>query len=147
MRIHFPLLITIAATGTVVIAHQGVTNPAVMKRMQAMTSSKNAANTLIDMAAGKTPFDASTAATAKTALFEAGARTEALFSDQQNDPKSEALPLIWVQWGDFTSKSISSLESVTALDVTDLTALRATLPAMGIACLACHQTYRRTNPE
>jgi len=138
----FPLFcITLFASA--VAAHQGVQSPHVMARMTIMTDAKSAIEVLGDMAAGKSMFDATRASAARQALIESTKATPDLFKTQHTDPKTQALPLIWTQWADFTTRNKVALNAIQTLEINSLNNLQATLPAVGVSCLNCHQTYRR----
>lgn len=126
-------------------AHSGVKNPAVMARMEGMKSMGLAVKTLGDMAKGKVAFDADAVALALERLALEAERTEALFEAKEDDPKSEALPVIWTQFADFEAKA-HALEAVLAAqnqDMSDAANLGPTLKAIGAQCSACHKIYRK----
>ncbi len=137
------LIIGLAAAGTA-LGHQGVTNPGVMARMHSMTDAKSTLRVLTDMASAKAPFDAGKAETAKTALIANAQDIPGLFKDRHEDPKSEALPLIWSQFDDFTAKAKDSETAFRAIQTDDLDSMRTTLIPAAATCLSCHQTYRQS---
>ncbi|WP_147126745.1 c-type cytochrome [Shimia ponticola] len=140
-RLLTPVCIALAATTAV--AHQGVKNPDVMARMNSMTSAKDAFREVLLMASEKAPFDAVKAAAARDILIRSGQDTPSLFANGATDPKSEALPVIWTQFDDFTAKAQSFTAAAIALDPTSLAGLKAGMPAVGEGCRACHFTYRK----
>lgn len=138
------LLLTFAATVTagLAFAHGGVQNPAVMARMEAMTSIGDGMKVLAGMVKGEIPYDATQADAARAAIKAQADRTPALFEAPEGDPKSEALPAIWENWADFEAKS-QALGSAANGSVADPDALRQTLSALAGTCKACHRDYRQ----
>ena len=132
-----------AALAGAALAHSGVQNPHVLLRMNAMTSSADAVGLLAKMAKGEIAFDASAAAQARADIILNTRSIPDSFRDPHHDPKTEALPVIWENWADFEKKNQKSLQAIEALNVSDLAQLRQGLPAVGGACLACHQIYRK----
>ena len=126
------------------LAHQGVQNPAVMARMNAMSAIADATKTLGDMAKGSVSFDAPRAQAAAQALAEKAADVPGLFEAREDDPKSEALPVIWETFEDFRQKTEEMEAAALALtNVADLGGLRAGMGALGQSCKGCHQGYRK----
>lgn len=141
IRSAVPLISLLFATA--VPAHQGVQNPGVMARMNAMLAVGKATDVLKDMASAKRSFDNDIAHAAKMAILEHLSRSEALFKDPHDDPKTEALPAIWEDFRGFKRALHSSERSVRKLDLRSIDTLRATLPAAGQGCSDCHKLYRR----
>ena len=77
------------------LAHKGVTNPAVMARMNNMTLLAAELAVVGKMLKGETKFDAQTAHLAVRNIARYGEETTALFEAHETDPKSEAKPEIW----------------------------------------------------
>lgn len=130
------------AFASTALAHQGVRNMGVMARMDGMLSAQKATKVLIDMASGTRSFDARAAQRAKAAILQNLAQVPELFKTPHDDPKSEALPVIWVQHDDFLTRNAAAITAMTALQTGTRAALQDTLPKAGAACLDCHQTYR-----
>lgn len=126
-------------------AHGGVQNPAVLARMDAMTLTAKAMEVIADMAKGKIAFDATTARAAAADVARHSAQTVALFEQPETDPKTEALPVIWERFDDFTSKARETEAIATTLAATLETPedLRAGLMQLGASCKACHRDYRK----
>ncbi|MBR9841701.1 MAG: cytochrome c [Rhodobacteraceae bacterium] len=139
------LALTLIATfplATMALAHDGVLNPAVKTRMDIMANIKESLGVIADMAKGKTPFDAAKAETARQTLAIASAKLAPSFEAQETDPKSEALPAIWSNWGDFTAKANDLILASHGMDVSSLPALQDGLVSAGQTCRACHKPYR-----
>ena len=141
---HLVILLALGAA-TSAIAHEGVKNPAVMARMNGMTNIAAEVKVLGDMAKGLAPFDQAAARAAAASIARHAAETSKLFQPREDDPKSEALPVIWENFDDFTAKSLE-LETIalglsTSIDSTD--DLRPALQQLGANCSACHEIYRK----
>lgn len=138
------ILLATLCLSTFAVAHEGVTNMAVKMRMQAMSGIADNMKTLGQMAKGASAFDADVARLAAARIAAHAADTPELFKALETDPKSEALPLIWEQFDDFTRLSLT-LEQV-ATEVADTLSqqadLRPALARMGETCKNCHRDYR-----
>jgi len=136
-----PLLAALALSPAA-LAHQGVEDPQVMARMEAMKAIGQATETLGEMAKGEAAFDAAAARAARERLVAEARRVPALFEPPASDPQSEARPAIWQDWPDFVDRA-ERLEAAAAdLDPGSLAGLRADFPALGRACSGCHEDYR-----
>ncbi|MDA7426140.1 c-type cytochrome [Thalassococcus lentus] len=137
------LSLTLCATW--IAAHTGVSNPAVLKRMESMKQQQDATKVLGQMAKGETPFDPKQANLAVAKIAKHAGETIALFRAQENDPKSEALPSIWENFADFELRA-EALETLTrelAGTLETRQDLNAGLARLGAACKSCHQEYRK----
>ncbi|MFT7596752.1 MAG: cytochrome c556 [Paracoccaceae bacterium] len=86
------LFLIIAATAA--LAYQGVQNPTVKARMDAMSAIGKNTKVLGAIAKGQVAFDATTAKAAAGAIADHAAQISALFQEPATDPKSEAQPVI-----------------------------------------------------
>ena len=128
----------------VALAHSGVKNMTVMKRMEAMQSIGESTKVLGQMVKGERTFNAEAAREAARAIARHAARAPGLFEEQAEDPKDEAKPVIWERFDDFVAKS-EALEKVAARLAGSLETkddLRAGLGEIGGAFKACHEVYR-----
>ncbi|WP_136439509.1 c-type cytochrome [Pacificoceanicola onchidii] len=139
------LFLIAACLGSVALAHGGVTNPAVMARMEAMKSTGDAMKVLGTMAKGARAFDAAEARAAAADVARFAAQTPALFEAPEDDPKAEALPAIWERFEDFTAKAQETEALALALSRSLQTEddLKAGLMQLGASCKACHSEYRK----
>lgn len=139
------IAVALTCAGTVALAHSGVKNPAVLARMESMKSTGKAMEVLSDMAKGKIAFDAGAARAAAADVARHSAQTPALFEAPATDPKTEALPVIWDRFDDFTAKSQETEEIALALSQSLATPddLNAGLMQLGASCKACHREYRK----
>ncbi|WP_298844582.1 cytochrome c [uncultured Roseobacter sp.] len=138
-------LIAVLIAGTGALAHQGVTNPAVMARMHGMTLIAGHLETLGRMTKGQQPFDAAAARAAAAGIAEHAAAVPALFQAPETDAKSEALPVIWERYDDFTrlSAELETLSAGLAQTITDPADLGPAMSALAAGCRACHRDYRQ----
>ena len=144
MKFRSTLILASLTLATAALALQGVKNPAVKARMDAMGVIGDNTQVLGHMAKGATPFDAARARAAAAAIAHHAATTPALFEAREDDPKSEAMPAIWDNFNDFAIKAMAlqtAAESA-AHGVATPQDLRAALGEIGAACKSCHQTYR-----
>ncbi|MEM8741112.1 MAG: cytochrome c [Pseudomonadota bacterium] len=127
------------------LAHQGVTNPAVLARMNGMSTIAEEMEVLGRMAKGAAPFDAPAARQALRAIAAEAEEIPALFAAPETDPKSEALPEIWTQYDDFTVKAraLTTLAEDLAQTVSMSEDLPAAMRQLGDNCSACHKPYRK----
>ena len=133
-----------ATCATVVLAHTGVKNPAVQARMHGMTMISDNVKVLGTMAKGQVDFDAASARAAAQAIADHAAQSVDLFVPNETDPKSEALPAIWENFDDFTTKAeaLQTLDADLAASVASLDDVRTAMPSIGATCKACHSKYR-----
>lgn len=123
-------------------SHENVQNETVKERMLLMKEIAGATKVLGEMAQGKTAFDADEALAAQGKLRAAAAEIDNTFRAPETDPKSEALPAIWENFGDFTEKAAALETAATGMDATSLDNLRAGMRDVGGACGACHKLYK-----
>ena len=129
---------------TPALAHEGVSDPSVKARMDAMMAIGRATEVLGTMAKGERAFDATAASTAAAEIASHASQVPALFQDQATDPKSEALPAIWTNFNDFTAQSDALKLAAEGADTSSLSGLRGSMRAIGQSCGACHRDYRLT---
>ncbi len=127
------------------VAHQGVTNPTVKARMDAMSTIGKHTKTLGLMVKGAAEFDAKTARQAAEEIAVHAARAPELFEAEVITPKSEALPEIWENYDDFTgiANELKDVAAKAAASIDTPDDLRVALGEIGGACKSCHQTYRK----
>ncbi|PRY90311.1 c-type cytochrome [Donghicola tyrosinivorans] len=138
------IAVTLIALGTAALAHGGVKNKDVMARMEVMKTIGDQMKIVGSMAKGQTAFDAAAANAALTEVAAQAAQIAPMFETQAEDPKSEALPIIWQQWDDF-AKLASDTEIATEALIGSITTEADLAPALGKiggTCKACHSKYR-----
>jgi cytochrome c556 len=124
------------------LAHAGVKDPQVMARMHGMKSMKDASALLGDIVKGKQAFDAAAVAAAFQVLETEADQIVTLFEAQADDPKSEALPVIWAQFDDFSAKALAMQDALPMGDVAE-DDLRDVFMRVTGTCKGCHETYRK----
>lgn len=126
-------------------AHEGVRDPQVAARMNAMTEIAAQVKILGMMAKGETDFDRDKARAAAASVADHAKQSVALFEPQADDPKSEALPVIWENYADFTLKSnaLETAASTAAAQIETENDVRQALQDIGQTCSACHKLYRK----
>ncbi|MBL3705126.1 cytochrome c [Sulfitobacter sp. BDSS02] len=130
--------------GTAAFAHSGVQNPDVMNRMMGMSALAKQMKLIGGMAKGEAEFDAAAVNSALGKMSEEASYIPSLFETQADDPKSEALPVIWEKFDTF-SEHAEKLETLTAGlagTVETEADLRSAVQQVGKACGACHSTFR-----
>ncbi len=133
-----------AALASPAAAHDGVMDKTVLARMDGMKAMGAQAKQLGQMAKGETGFDAAAAEAALQDLAAEAARVPDLFAAEVIVHGSEARPVIWQDYGDFTAKA-EDLEAVaTGLEGTVRAQedLGPALAEIGGTCKACHSVYR-----
>ena len=120
-----------------------VTNPGVQLRMGTMIRASAALTVLGDMAGARAVFDKDRARTARQVLVAATRDIPSVFRRPHSDQLSHARPEIWLQWQDFTTRARLARRAAKALDTGAVSGLRDSLPGLILACLNCHDTYRK----
>lgn len=133
-----------AVTATAALAHSGVTNKAVKAWMQTMSAIGQNTKVLGTMSKGVAEFDALEARRAAKAIAQKAGQIPELFKTPASDPKSEALPVIWQDFEDFSAKATDLRQSAlrAAATIRTRSDLRAAMTEIGGACQACHKAYR-----
>ena len=143
MRSPAPIILAVFVASAV-LAHEGVSNPAVMARMEGMKQIGESMKVLGQMSKGAVTFDEDAARTAAATIAHHAGETPKLFMAHEDDPKSEALPAIWQDFADFTAKA-EAMEAV-ALKQADaigsFESLKAAVVELGSTCQSCHKAYR-----
>ncbi len=125
------------------LAHGGVTNPAVMARMEAMSTIAAEVKALTLMARGEVDFDAGEVAARMKAIAATGTEVPVLFEAPETDPKSEASPAIWASYPEFAMRAAAMVEAARAgAAAADAFALDEALGALGQTCKSCHGSFK-----
>lgn len=143
MKILPLILAAILAFAGIAAAHQGVKDAKVEAWMHSMSQAGQASKVLGAMAKGNASYDAQKAEGAKSILIDVASEIPALFESQAIDPVSEALPAIWEDFEDFTSKAEQMKIAADALDVSSAEAISAGIRSLGRSCGGCHRSYRK----
>lgn len=136
------LAVAITAPAPVTARDDNRISKHVTQRMALMTSQRAAMEVLTDMMAGRSRFDRDTARDARRQLIRATGTIKRRFKKEVLDRRSNARPLIWYAWEDFTTRAANAEQAAKALSTRSLPALRRSLPGLMQSCLNCHDTYR-----
>ncbi|WP_343080608.1 cytochrome c [Ostreiculturibacter nitratireducens] len=136
------IALILALSAGVAIAKEEAQNPAVKARQNAMETIAANVKVLGDMAGGKAEFDEAKAAEAAAVVAATALTVPGLFEAEEDDPASEALPDIWMDFADFTTKSDAVVAAAQAIDTSSVSGLQAGMGALGGACKSCHTAYR-----
>ena len=141
---NWPISIFFVVSATAALAHSGVTNPAVMARMNGMSAIAENVKVLGTMAKGQIAFDAISAQEAATAIARHSEASVGLFEANETDPRSEARAVIWDNFEDFEDKALALqvLADELAGSIRTVEDVQAAIVPIGAACTACHTLYR-----
>lgn len=137
-------LMVLLVSGTAAFAHQGVQNASVKARMDGMSAMARDVEILARMAKGEMAFDGADARSAAEALSVEAARIAERFADREDDPKSEALPVIWDEFDRFAgiAEALSEDAGALAASLEGRHDLGPALREIGQGCTGCHRAYR-----
>ena len=145
MNLKWLFILLSLPTATVALAHEDVENPTVKARMMAMTAIVENMKTLGRMANGAVDFDLEQAKAALVDIERTAKTVPKLFKSDEMHPKSEALPVIWTNFADFTAKA-EALEGASTKALASFSGKNDLIPSMrvlGGTCKACHSIYRK----
>ena len=139
------VFLVVALAASAAFAHNGVTNPAVMARMHAMSAVSDQMKVLGMMVKHANVFDKEATRTAAAEIAKHAAATPVLFEAPEDDPKSEAKNAIWTSFDDFTAKANEMEKVATQLSqsIETFNDLSPAVIALGKTCEACHSVYRK----
>ena len=136
--------IALIATGSAVLAHSGVKDPDVMKRMVGMSTLADQMKIIGAMHKRQAPFDAAAVDAALDRIAAEADAIPALFENAAQDPKSEALPAIWEDFDTFTAQAVDLRDAARDLSGTieQQGDLKQVMNEIGKTCGACHADFR-----
>jgi cytochrome c556 len=142
----FVLITTVAICGAS-LAHDGATG-IVKKRMDAMSDIGKQMKAMASMLKGEQAFDANSVHTSATIIAEHARNIPHLFPEGSMKKPSEALPVVWSRWEDFTKLGSTMEASAASLAEAAETAqsmagIRDQIIAVGKSCKACHTDFRQ----
>ena len=138
-RINYLLIgVTFMLSGSILFAE----NSGYVERSKLMQNIRLEFSVLARMSRERIEFDESLATSSRLNLLRFAASTPAIFEDDDLPINSEALPAIWENWNDFSSKSEDLEFALEGVDTSTLIDLRGSLGNVGAACGSCHQKYR-----
>ncbi|MEE9429379.1 MAG: cytochrome c [Paracoccaceae bacterium] len=144
MKTSHALAIIFILTASAALAHKNVKNASVKARMDAMSTIAANMKILGAFAKGTAPFDQGQARAAALTIAKHAAQTSELFLAPEDDPLSEALPLIWQDFDDFSAKAkeLQVLATKFSASISDQQDVGPAMVALGGACKSCHKLYR-----
>ena len=134
------LLLSVGA----VVAQQELAN----QTQTTMKATGRAMGSLAPMVKGEKPYDQAVVDTALTQLQDTAKKLPTMFPESIKGLKVEgdysSSPKIWEDKAGFAAKIDGFAKVVTEAraKIKDLDSLKATFPAIGKECGACHETYR-----
>ena len=136
----------IATLSGIALAHDGATGM-VMQRMEAMKEIGSSMKTIGAMVKGDTAFDGAAVEAAAGVIAGHAKHMPHMFPEGSLDKPTEALPVIWARWDDFTGIAKTMEADALALAEVAKTASSAQdivpqLAEVGKSCKACHQDFR-----
>ena len=137
------LLLSIGA----VVAQQDVAN----QTQTTMKATGRAMGSLAPMVKGEKPYDQAVVDTALTQLADTAKKLPAMFPESIKGLKIEgdysSSPKVWEDKAGFAAKieSFAKVATEAKAKIKDLDSLKATMPAIGKECSACHETFRLKN--
>jgi len=137
------LLLSVGA----VVAQQEVAN----QTQTTMKATGRAMGSLAPMVKGEKPYDQAVVDTALTQLNDTAKKLPAMFPESIKGLKIEgdysSSPKVWEDKAGFAAKIDGFAKVVTEAraKIKDLDSLKATFPAIGKECGACHETFRLKN--
>ena len=142
MKKTFAAILALGLATAVPLAHAGSHADPVNDRMQLMKTVGAQTKILGTIAKGE--FDGAAVQAAAATLAEAAAMIPAKFESNAMNAESEALPLIWENFEDFTAKGMMlEAGAKLAMAATDGASLGAAMGQIGGSCKACHADYRK----
>ena len=137
-------LIVIFFSSTLLLAHTGVKNEDVMKRMNLMKAMAENSKIIGQMLKKKIPFDLEQAKNSLIEVSNLSKSTPSVFEKMAMDPKSESKIIIWEEFDNFRDLS-NKLADNTLSSAEDLSSFEDLKPALmrtASGCKECHTIYR-----
>lgn len=144
------LLIGSTLTASLVYAHSEATG-IVKERMDAMEDMADKSKVVADMFKGKSEFDRNALVDAADAFVLHGEQMTGLFPDSKESrtgSNTDALPIIWDEWGDFSQQVAEFIElseslKDTVLGTEDIGQLKKAFFTTTKGCSGCHKRFRK----
>ena len=137
-------LIVIFFSSTLLLAHTGVKNEDVMKRMNLMKSMAENTKTIGEMLKKKIPFDLEQAKNSLIEISNLSKSTPSVFKKMAMDPKSESKIIIWEEFDNFRDLSNNLADNTlsAAENLSGFEDLKPALMTTASGCKECHTRYR-----
>ena len=138
------LILIFVTISSIALAHSGVKDENVKKRMMVMKEMAENTKVIGQMLKGNTEFNANKAKLSLERLSSLSLETPEAFKVNATDPKSEAKPAIWDEFDEFTrlSKDLAETTTLLAGSIYTIDDLRPALRKVSSSCKACHSKYR-----
>ena len=137
-------LIVIFFSSTLLLAHTGVKNEDVMKRMNLMKSMAENTKIIGEMLKKKIPFDLEQAKNSLIEISNLSKSTPSVFKKMAMDPKSESKIIIWEEFDNFRNLSNKLADNTlsAAENLSGFEDLKPALMRTASGCKECHTIYR-----
>ena len=137
-------LIVIFFSSTLLLAHTGVKNEDVMKRMNLMKSMAENSKIIGEMLKKKIPFNLEQAKSSLIEISKLSRSTPSVFDKMAMDPKSESKMIIWKEFDNFRDLSNKLADDTfsAAKSLSDVEDLKPALMRTASGCKECHTIYR-----
>ncbi len=137
-------LMVIIFSSTLLLAHTGVKNEDVMKRMNLMKAMAENSKIIGQMLKKKIPFDLEQAKNSLIEISNLSKSTPSLFEKMAMDPKSESKIIIWEEFDNFRDLSNNLADNTlsAAEKLSGFEDLKPALMTTASGCKECHTRYR-----
>ena len=137
-------LMVIISSSTLLLAHTGVKNEDVMKRMNLMKSMAENTKIIGEMLKKKIPFDLEQAKNSLIEISNLSKSTPSVFEKMAMDPKSESKIIIWEEFDNFRDLSNKLADNTlsAAENLSGFEDLKPALMRTSSGCKECHTIYR-----
>ena len=137
-------LMVIIFSSTLLLAHTGVKNEDVMKRMNLMKAMAENSKIIGQMLKKKIPFDLEQAKNSLIEISNLSKSTPSVFEKMAMDPKSESKIIIWEEFDNFRDLSNNLADNTlsAAENLFGFEDLKPALITTASGCKECHTRYR-----
>lgn len=137
-------LMVIIFSSTLLLAHTGVKNEDVMKRMNLMKAMAENSKIIGQMLKKKIPFDLEQAKNSLIEISNLSKSTPLVFEKMAMDPKSESKIIIWEEFDNFRDLSNNLADNTlsAAENLFGFEDLKPALMTTASGCKECHTRYR-----
>ena len=137
-------LVVIFFSSTLLLAHTGVKNEDVMKRMNLMKAMAENSKIIGQMLKKKIPFDLEQAKNSLVEISNLSKSTPLVFEKMAMDPKSESKIIIWEEFDNFRDLSNNLADNTlsAAENLSGFEDLKPALMTTASGCKECHTRYR-----
>ena len=138
------IFMVIFLSSTLLLAHTGVKNEDVMKRMNLMKSMAENSKIIGEMLKKKIPFDLEQAKNSLVEISNLSKSTPLVFEKMAMDPKSESKIIIWEEFDNFRDLSNKLADNTlsAAENLSGFEDLKPALMTTASGCKECHTRYR-----